>query len=93
MMLILALQGRRVPKYRIMPRNKNFDKESFLPFLQNQVRHSMCKQRIRHQIILMNNARSHYQRIVSQLIENEKSEVLTHQPTALILMLATMMLR
>ena len=77
-MLILALQGDRVLTFRIMSKDETVDGNIFLEFLRDQLKPAVQRQRIRHPIILMDNATPHIYGLVRDFIASKGWDILTH---------------
>jgi transposase len=80
MMMILAVQGHKVIAHDILPEGETVDGQRFKRFLIESLRPKLIKAGIRHPIILMDNARPHFHRVVKDYMERHDWELMDHPP-------------
>ena len=79
-MMILALHGKRVLCYQILPRGKTVDHNVYLDFFRNILLPTIQQERIQHPLILHDNARPHVHSYVRAFMSRHQWEQLEHPP-------------
>ena len=77
-MMILATHNHRVIVYDILAEGETVDGNRFRRFLIEKLRPQLIKHNIKHPVILMDNARPHYHRVVLDYLERRDWEILEH---------------
>ncbi len=79
-MMILATHNHRVIAYDILGEGETVDGNRFRRFLIERLRPQFIKHNIKHPVILMDNARPHYHRVVLDYMGRHDWEILEHPP-------------
>jgi hypothetical protein len=75
-MLIVAFYQDRILTYQVLPKNTNVNEEVFFKFLSDYVWPSVHEYAIHKPIILMDNAKPHYNEMVMNFLVERKWEIL-----------------
>jgi transposase len=77
-MMILAVHNHRVIAYDILDEGETVDGDRFKRFLIGTLRPKLTQARVDNPVILMDNARPHYHRVVTDFLMRRDWEVLKH---------------
>ncbi len=83
-MMIVAFYQNRVLSYQILPKYQTVNKDIYVQFLERVILAYIQRHRIRHPIILHDNARPHKHQNVKDFLTRHRWEELKHPLIALI---------
>ena len=79
-LLVAAFHRDQLLTYEILPENQYMNGERFLAFLRNTLYPAIRQKRLVRPMILMDNARPHFARIVTEYIEERNWVILKQDP-------------